>query len=411
MRPMIPKWLMCEPYLTYGLPSVKERGFKSGNLHLCVPPIQINNQMVLEIYIKLPHPLIILTLLDALFPGCLFFMEKAGPSDWLARQLNFYKKTLQWKRGHAKQGQKAEYIYKERIWDFNPSRALQTWESLNLPRIVQEDTSQDLFAWDHQRWNDMEYQRHKHLAVVWMDLVISHVHLCHMNWHPYPPSSALHVLPCCDSGCLHTPLHGAASFSHFFEIISLTSSLSLSLQSNSSISVSPISQSTHHTYFVCIVALTIALLCSDRFQLLIHSPSRRIIIQKSLSLFHSILSKQTSAVDPVPTTKSSSQMISLLLNFFFSGFRKTVSPTTSDPRAIRAFSWISVRKLLLLIGCFAPSPLPLQWPQTFTQVFFACWMRPISELPLCSLKKDVPKASIPDDDNVFFLRGPGEFSG
>jgi hypothetical protein len=51
--------------------------------------------MVLEIYIKLPHPLIILTLLDALFPGCLFVMEKAVPSDWLAWQLNGYKKTLQ----------------------------------------------------------------------------------------------------------------------------------------------------------------------------------------------------------------------------------------------------------------------------------------------------------------------------
>jgi hypothetical protein len=82
-------------YLTYGLPSVKERGSKSGNLHLCFPPIQIINQMVLEIYIKLPHPLIILTLLDALFPGCLYFMEKAVPSDWFAWQLNGYKKTLQ----------------------------------------------------------------------------------------------------------------------------------------------------------------------------------------------------------------------------------------------------------------------------------------------------------------------------
>lgn len=408
---MIPKWLMCEPYLTYGLPSVNERGFKSGNLHLCVPPIQINNQMVLEIYIKLPHPLIILTLLDAPFPGCLFFMEKAGPSDWLAWQLNFYKKTLQWKRGHAKQGQKAEYIYKERIWDFNPSRALQTWESLNLPRIVQEDTSQDLFAWDHQRWNDMEYQRHKHLAVVWMDLVISHVHLCHMNWHPCPPSSALHVLPCCDSGCLHTPLHGAASFSHFFEIISLTSSLSLSLQSNSLISVSPISQSTHHTYFVCIVALTIALLCSDRFQLLIHSPSRRIIIQKSLSLSFTAFSANKQALlilcrPPNPPHK---------LSVSFWTFSSPVSEKPC-PLAHRI-----LERLGLSPGypsgnyhCWLAASLPHHCRYSdhrHSQVFFACWMRPISELPLCCLKKDVPKASIPDDDNFFFLRGRGEFSG
>jgi hypothetical protein len=49
--------------------------------------------------------------------------------------------------------------------------------------------------------------------------------------------------------------------------------------------------------------------------------------------------------------------------------------------------------------------------QRHSQVFFACWMRSVSELPLCSLKKDVPKASIPDDDNFFFLGGRGEFSG
>lgn len=46
-----------------------------------------------------------------------------------------------------------------------------------------------------------------------------------------------------------------------------------------------------------------------------------------------------------------------------------------------------------------------------SQVFFACWMRSVSELPLCSLKKDVPKASISDDDNFYFLGGRGEFSG
>ncbi len=186
--------------------------------------------------------------------------------------------------------------------------------------------------------------------------------------------------------------------------------LSLSLQSNSLISVSPISQFTHHTYFVCIVALTIALLCSDR-RPTPHTFTIKTDYYPEISLSFTAFSANKQALlilcrPPNPPHK-------LLISFWTFPSPVSEKPCPLADRIPERLG-LSPEYPSGNYYCWLAASLPHDCrcsDHRHSQVFFACWMRPVSELPLCNLKKYVPKAAIPDDDNFFFPVGRGEFSG